>query len=64
MRAPLAVIVAADHVISEKSVNATDPSEVGATPVSVAPPAEYAVPEISPAVVYTVVLGPRSALLK
>jgi hypothetical protein len=55
IKAPRAVIVAEDHVVSEKSRRAVVPEVVGATTVSVLPPAVYPVPLTSLVVAYAVV---------
>jgi hypothetical protein len=49
--APRAVIVAVDHVVSAKSVNAVVPDVVGVTRVRELPLAVYPVPDISADVV-------------
>ena len=62
IRAPFAVMVEADQVVSLKSVKAVVPDEVGATLVSVLPPAVYPpVEATSFDVVYAVVVASRLA---
>jgi len=61
-KAPRAVMLAVDQVVSAKSVNAVVPDVLGVTLVNVLPPALYPVPEVSFVTLYKVVLESNVAL--